>query len=436
MSRIASPRLTVAALLGCLVAGCASASSPSAAPAAATVAPPSGSSGPTATSGAMTPGPATSARPSPSPTTPLPSPGQAAAGVVFPTGRFASSPDQPIDLRPTGDAYIAGQFATAHDHYTVTGDQVSFRGESCGGATGVYSWSVSGGDLILKRLSDTCPDRVVRLVLPLVPAAVQLPYVSIASVSAHLDQPDYNQSTVDTSGSFYETDGSGGFYRYAADGSVTGSWPSALTYTVGIAVNAAGEVFVANFDDATIHVFDQSGKELRHWQVAGGSVGPVGLGLDPQGNLYVALHRVHPYYVERYAPGGTLLGRLVPRGSGPGEAIGQPSSGPEEVAVDRAGNVWLSDPENGRLVEVDARGRPLRTITGDGRRKLDHPGIVAVDPAGDVYTMQNREVWEFGPTGKLIGEWFSPYDANIVIDAAGHVFLVDQNIIAVQLPRG
>jgi DNA-binding beta-propeller fold protein YncE len=233
----------------------------------------------------------------------------------------------------------------------------------------------------------------------------------------------------------YETDGSGGFYRYAPDGTVTGSWPNALTYTVGIVVDAKGRMYVSNFDDATIHVFDAEGTELRHWQVAGGAVGPVGLALDAKGDLYVALHRVQDHYVEKYAPDGTLLGRFVPPGSGPGEVTGGPSSGPEEIAVDRGGDIWITDPEDDRLVEVDAAGKPLRTITGDGHRPLDHPTTVAVDPAGDVYTMQDREIWEFGADGRLKGQWSSPYSGNLVIDAKGDLFLVDQQIVALRLPR-
>jgi len=367
---------------------------------------------------------------SPRPTgTPLPTPGVAAGGAAFPTGRFSSS-DQAVDLLPTGDAYIAEQFATAHDAYAVSGDQVSFKGESCGGASGTYRWAMSGSTLVLTKLADPCLDRLGRLVMPLTRAARQLPYVVIVRNSGALDQPDFGLSAVDPSGTFWETDGGSGLYHYAADGSVLGSWTS-LTYAVGVAADAAGNIYVSNFDDATIHVYDASGNELRHWGVAGGHVGPVGLALDPAGNLYVALHRVQAHYVEKYSPSGALLATLIPNGSGPGEATGGSGSGPEDVAVDRSGDVWLTDPANSRLVEVDAHGRPLRTLTGDGAGSR----IVAVDAGGDVYTMDQRVLWEFSPTGKVLGSWFSPYEANVVIDDAGHVFLVDQHITEITLPR-
>ena len=49
--------------------------------------------------------------------------------------------------------------------------------------------------------------------------------------------------------------------------------------------------------------------------------------------------------------------------------------------------------------------------------------------------MQGREIWEFGPNGRLKGQWFSPYAGNLVIDGSGDVFSVDQHIVAQRLPR-
>ena len=430
MRSIVPARAVLAVVLASLVAGCGAASTPTAAPTAA----PTASSSPVTpvATGKATP---TQASASASPTTRaaagaspvLPTPGTATG--AFPTGRFAASPVQPVDLMPNGDAYIAEHYATALDHYTVTGDQVSFQGESCGGVVGTYQWSLSAGQLDLKKLADPCLDRLGRLVLPLAPASNQLPYVVITHNSSPLDQPDFGLSAVAPDGTFWETDGASGLYHYAADGSVLGSWTS-FTYATGVAVDTAGHVYVANFDDATIHVLDQGGTELTHWQVDGGKVGPVGIAVDHAGNLYVALHRIHDHYIEKYSPAGTLLASLVPRGSGPGEAFGGANTGPGSVVVDGTGNIWLDDPVDSRLVEVDARGRPLRTLTGAG------DGIMAVDAAGDLYTMDQRVLSEFSPAGKPMGAWFAPYDANVLIDSVGDLFLVDQHITAISLPRG
>lgn len=395
---------------------------------------------PVTTPAVMTPTPSAAPTSAPGPaamSSPLPTPGAVAAGVSFPTGRFHGiNADRAIDLLPAGDAYLpVDAFSVVHDRFTLDGDQVTFAGDSCGGRPGAYRWSVDGTSLALKRLADPCSDRALLLAIPLTRDSRQLRYAVVTSVSTQLIQPDYNESTVGASGSVYETDGSGGFYRYAPDGTVTGSWPNALTYTTGIAVDPQGRIYVSNFDDATVHVFDAHGTELRHWHVAGGTVGPVGLALDTKGDLYVALHRAQDRYVEKYAPDGTPLGRFVAAGSGPGQVTGGPSSGPEEIAVDRVGDIWITDPENGRLVEVDAAGKPLRTIAGDGHTALDHPTTVAVDPAGDVYTTQSREIWEIGPNGRLKGQWLSPYAGNLVLDAKGDLFSVDQHIVALRLPR-
>jgi streptogramin lyase len=208
-----------------------------------------------------------------------------------------------------------------------------------------------------------------------------------------------------------------------------------LSYTTGIAVDAHNDLYVANFDDATVHEFGPDGKQIRAWTVAHGVVGPTGVALDHAGNVYVAMHRAHAHFVEKYSPSGRLLASLVPAGIDDGEASAG-YNGPMGLSVDTRGDIVLTDPANGRLVKVSPTGKPLATITGDGLRTLDAPGSVATDSKDGIYTSNDGILYRFDPAGHVTGEWFLPYGymASLLIDASDRIWLIDDRIVQVTIP--
>jgi hypothetical protein len=363
------------------------------------------------------------------------SPAASGAGP-WQAGRYAVAGDlsSVVDLLPDGTAYLTAQpFITTRDRYRIDGGIVTLSGESCDGTTGTYRWSTDGTRLRLALVDDACADRSALLGLPLDYLREQLPYL-VMQASRLLAQPDYNQSAVDGAGHFYTTDGGSDVFEYQADGTPVRRWHDGLTYTTGVTVDTDGSVYVANFDDATVHQFSAAGRPVRSWKVDDGTVGPVGLAHDATGNVYVALHRLHDHYVEKYSPAGKLLGGWAPMGSGDGQVGAGNQAGASVIAVTRDGTSYLGDPVNNRLVRFAPDGTFVANLTGDGTHRLASPTFVAVDGSGDVFTLSLRTLWEFSDTGKVLGRWFSPYDGNIVVDDGGSVWLVDRQIIAVRLP--
>ena len=71
----------------------------------------------------------------------------------------------------------------------------------------------------------------------------------------------------------------------------------------------------------------------------------------------------------------------VPAGGGAQTTVGSGLNYPTGVAVDGAGDVFIADSDNNRVVEVPAGGGAQTTV-GSG---LNYPSGVAVDGVGDVF---------------------------------------------------
>lgn len=126
---------------------------------------------------------------------------------------------------------------------------------------------------------------------------------------------------------------------------------------------------------------------------------PTGTAEDAAGNVYVADSsdnvirkiNVKSGIITRIA--GTGVAGKQSRG---GSALRSQLNAPQDVAVDRSGNVYVADTVNNRVVEV-TRGGQLRIVAGDGqagfrgdggratRAELTEPTGVALDVAGNLY---------------------------------------------------
>jgi sugar lactone lactonase YvrE len=104
-----------------------------------------------------------------------------------------------------------------------------------------------------------------------------------------------------------------------------------------------------------------------------------------------------------------------------GSGLNQPSG----VTVDAAGDVFIADTGNGRIVEVSAGGAQTTVASG-----YSSPVGVAVDHAGDVFIADsaNTRVAEISANPQmavaLLGSGLS-HPAGVVVDAAGDVFISD-----------
>jgi len=127
---------------------------------------------------------------------------------------------------------------------------------------------------------------------------------------------------------------------------------------------------------------------------------PRGLGLDALGNLYVA--DTGGVRIVKLGPGGQLLMQV----GGPEEAIGPGQ--PTDVAASRQGEVYLVEALSGTVWWLDAGGDVRgRWPTGQANT-LDSPHV-AIGPEGDVYVTdpEGGRVLVFTAHGQPVGRFGS-----------------------------
>ncbi len=194
-------------------------------------------------------------------------------------------------------------------------------------------------------------------------------------------------------GSFGSTDGAGSAARFFGP--------------LGIAADSAGTVYVADTGNHAIRKITSAGVVSTFAGTAGSSgnadgtgaaarfSGPNGIALDGAGNLYVA--DTSNNTIRKITPAGvvtTLAGTAGTNGLTDGAGSAARFSVPFDVAADAAGNVYVSDHGNHAVRKITAAGM-VTTLAGSGSAgsadgtgsaaSFRFPTGIAVDSAGTVF---------------------------------------------------
>jgi NHL repeat len=175
--------------------------------------------------------------------------------------------------------------------------------------------------------------------------------------------------------------------------------PSPVGETVaysGAVVNSAnGDVYALDAISGEIHVYDPTsgGAQLSSFSVmASGNftlesfgipTTVVGIAADSAGNVYVPVVSSNEVleYDPATCPAAPVPEPCVPLKTFTGGSGAGALKGPTGVAVDPAGNVWVADAGNSRIVELSPADTLIREINSEGVQS------VAVDAHGDVFAI-------------------------------------------------
>jgi uncharacterized protein (TIGR03663 family) len=183
-----------------------------------------------------------------------------------------------------------------------------------------------------------------------------------------------------------------------------GGEPGQLIQPRGVAVDAAGNILVADSANHRLIVFDPSGTPIRTIGGFGNGDGqfnePRGVAVDSQGNIYVAdtwnarIVKLDPQgaFLASWGIGREDFGdgrRASPTGGTQEQNLARPLDffGPRGVAVDADGNVYIADTGNKRIVVTDSDGNYKYQWGYDGSAagQFNEPIGVAVDENGTVF---------------------------------------------------
>jgi sugar lactone lactonase YvrE len=217
----------------------------------------------------------------------------------------------------------------------------------------------------------------------------------------------------------------------------------------GVAVDGAGNVFVADSGNNTIRKITPSGAVTTLAGTAGSSgsadgtgaaarfYGPSGVAVDGSGNVFVADSQ--NCTIRKIAPSGvvtTLAGTAGILGSADGTGAAARFGYPQGVAVDGSGNVFVADSGNSTIRKITPSG-VVTTLAGtagssgsaDGTgaaASFSHPRGVAVDGSGNVFVADSldntiRKITPSGVVTTLAGMAGDP--ESVAVDGSGNVFV-------------
>ncbi|MBS4095554.1 MAG: hypothetical protein KGZ83_01780 [Sulfuricella sp.] len=232
------------------------------------------------------------------------------------------------------------------------------------------------------------------------------------------------------------------------------------------AADSSGNVYVADTSNNTIRKITSSGVVTTLAGLAGRSSSvdgsgaaarfedPYSVAVDSSGNLYVADATDHS--IRKITPAGvttTLAGKAGSYGSTDGSGSTARFKGPQGIAVDSAGTLYVADTGNSAIRKITAAG-VVSTLAGSAgsngssdatgtAARFSEPNGIAVDPSGNVYvadTANNtiRKITAAGVVTTLAGtagtngltngtgsaaRFSVPFD--LTADSAGNVYVCD-----------
>jgi len=236
----------------------------------------------------------------------------------------------------------------------------------------------------------------------------------------------------------------------------------------GVALDAAGSLYIGDSRNHRVRKVGPAGVVTTaagdgSWGYSGDGgpatsaslQWPIGVAVDSAGNLYIAdsfsnrIRKVSPGRVITTVAGG---GTGDPKDGGP--ATGALLSGPEGVAVDWAGNLYIADTFNSRIRKV-SYGGIITTVAGGGTSSpgdggpatsasLYYPRGIAVDSIGNLYIADqaNNRIRKVSPGGVIStvagngatghsgdgGPATSAslhYPYGVAVDSAGNLYIAD-----------
>jgi DNA-binding beta-propeller fold protein YncE len=201
----------------------------------------------------------------------------------------------------------------------------------------------------------------------------------------------------------------------------------------GITTDSKGRIYAADTELKVVFILDPATKTVNRLEENSRApmVLPVGVATDSEDRLFVSDAQLHS--ITCFSPDGKAIARFG------AAALVRPGG----IAIDRQrSRLYVADAKEGRIAIFDIRGLRLIGYIGkpsegktQAKGNFAGPTNVAVDRQGNIYVSDtlNCRIQIFNPEGKFIrmfgtqgnrpGEFIRP--KGIALDSEGHVYVAD-----------
>jgi lysophospholipase L1-like esterase len=260
-------------------------------------------------------------------------------------------------------------------------------------------------------------------------------------------------------------------WGYSGDGGLATN--AELDAAISVTTDAAGDLFIADYANNRIRKVDVTGIITT---VAGYGAGgysgdgvlattatlsfPTAVAVDAAGDLFIAdygnnlIRKVDAHGIISTVAGLISKGQGVQGYSGDGGlATKAKLNAPTSVALDTAGNLFIDDSGNNRIRKVDTHGK-IKTVAGNGtpdfsgdggaatNATLNSPAWVVVGTSGELLISDNQRIRKVDSSGiitTVVGNGTQGYSGDggtatnaelnspggITVDADGNLFIAD-----------
>ncbi|HEX2173290.1 MAG TPA: flippase activity-associated protein Agl23 [Dehalococcoidia bacterium] len=192
----------------------------------------------------------------------------------------------------------------------------------------------------------------------------------------------------------------------------------------GVAVDAAGNLYVLDTGNQRIQMFNPQGQfvtqvgspspegQLGQAAPLGTFKEPWGIAVGPDGNVYVADTWNHR--IQKFDANLNPLTQWGSFGDAQGVLTGNPGQfyGPRSIVFDKDGNLYVTDTGNKRIQKFTPDGQFLGAFGGGGSEpgKFAEPVGLATDAEGNFYVADtwNKRVQKFDPSFRPVAQWPVP----------------------------
>jgi len=306
-------------------------------------------------------------------------------------------------------------------------------------------WNYGAAPIETVDIVDPTEGKAISLPADLIIDDTQSPPVSLNGPRSLAFAPD---------GSFYVADSKNHrIVHLTADGQLLNAWgsfadgvsvpatPGTFNEPWGVAVGPNGSVYVSDTWNHRIQKFTEDGQPITTWGQYGqadqqyGFWGPRGVAVDADGNVYVA--DTGNKRIVVFDSDGNYISEFGSAGLDPGQF-----DEPVGVAVDSNGLVYVTDTWNQRVQvfepsEDKAFFSPVRQwdVFGWYGQSLENKPFIAVNDEGHVFITDPEQyrIVEFTAEGDVVRTWGDFGDtpttfglaSGVAVDADGHIWVTD-----------